>query len=115
MASVLIPVFLLLGLSFLVVLLAEYRSPRTWGQWAKEIADIIRKHDEEEEPVHVVFSEARLSDLMVRDSTPAYMGTDSFKALVDVIDCVIDNAETAKSYRWSPVLSRSQTKTADAR
>ncbi|SPT52671.1 Uncharacterised protein [Actinomyces bovis] len=114
MTSVLLPgfLFLLLGLVIPATLLAGRRPVRTWGRWAKELVGIFRERDEE--PVRVVSQEVTLAELMVRDSTPAYMGTDAFSGLVDAVDRVLDQAESASTHRWTPTRLRRQAGAASA-
>ncbi|QQM66814.1 hypothetical protein [Actinomyces weissii] len=93
----LIPVlmFLLVGLLVLAALLAERHPLRTWGAHLRTFFKVLRARDEE--PVRVVSSTVSLDELMVRDATPAYMGTDSFPGLVKAVDRALDNAEAATS------------------
>lgn len=87
--------FLLVGLLVLTALLAERLPPRSWGGHLRTFLMVLRARDEEQ--VRVVSSTVSLDELMVRDPTPAYMGTDAFPRLVKAVEQALSNVEVATS------------------
>ena len=97
MGSMLLPlapfaVFLLLGLAVLGVILAERYPVPTWGRELRRLRGSARPTKGR---VRVVPQEARLEDLLTRDESTTYLGTDSFSGLVDIVERAMDGADRA--------------------
>ncbi|SDM51458.1 hypothetical protein SAMN04487766_103150 [Actinomyces ruminicola] len=89
LAVVLVAALIVLGL-----VVAERYPVATWRDRLRELAGVAR---EKEEHVTVVPQEARLEDLMTRDDSAVYVGTESFSGLVDVVEKAMDTAESKAS------------------
>ncbi|MDO4899921.1 hypothetical protein [Actinomyces sp.] len=92
MGSMILPlaVVLVAALIVLGLVVAERYPVATWRDRLRELAGVAR---EKEEPVTVVPQEAHLEDLMTRDDSAVYFGTESFSGLVDVVEKAMDTAE----------------------
>ncbi|WP_103062992.1 hypothetical protein [Actinomyces qiguomingii] len=92
MGSMLLPlaVVLVAALIVLGLVVAERYPVATWRERLRELAGVARA---KEEHVTVVPQEARLEELMTRDDSAVYVGTESFSGLVDVVEKAMDTAE----------------------
>lgn len=93
MGSMIFPlaVVLVAALVVLGLVVAERYPVATWRDRLRDLAGVAR---EKEEPVEVVPQDARLEDLMTRDDSAVYVGTESFSGLVDVVEKAMDTAES---------------------
>lgn len=82
-------VVLLAALLLLGLVVAERFPVSTWRDGLRDLTDAARDTDSRAKVVH---EEARLEDLLTRDTSDVYAGTESFSGLVDVVEKAMDRA-----------------------
>ncbi|WP_303140347.1 hypothetical protein [Actinomyces sp.] len=84
-------VVVLLALALLAVLVARRYPVSTWRSGLRGLSEAARD-SAADQPVEVVSQDASLEELMTRDGSEVYTGTDSFSGLVDVVEKAMDKA-----------------------
>ncbi len=84
--------FAVVGLVVIGLVVSRHRPVNTWGEELRDLREVAKDRPARE--IVVIPEDVHLSDLLVRDDSSVYTGTESFQGLVGVVEKAMDVAET---------------------
>ena len=94
MGDLVVPVvlFAVVGLAVIALVVSRHRPVSTWGEELRDLREVAK--DKPASEIVIIPEDVHLSDLLVRDDSSVYTGTESFQGLVGMVEKAMDAAES---------------------